>query len=76
MQTNSCNRIISQENKRVKAFQNKLRDEIITGLTHECGVFGCIAAGDWPSQIDVAQVICLGKFKFYYNLDFQRTFVL
>lgn len=31
-----------------------------TGLTHECGVFGCIATGDWPSQIDVAQVICLG----------------
>jgi len=32
-----------------------------TGLTHECGVFGCIATGDWPSpQVDVAQVICLG----------------
>ncbi|XP_046984300.1 amidophosphoribosyltransferase-like isoform X2 [Schistocerca americana] len=31
-----------------------------TGLTHECGVFGCIAAGDWPTQVDVAQVICLG----------------
>jgi hypothetical protein len=31
-----------------------------TGLTHECGVFGCIAAGEWPTQIDVAQVICLG----------------
>ncbi|KAK6636999.1 hypothetical protein RUM43_010666 [Polyplax serrata] len=31
-----------------------------TGMTHECGVFGCIATGDWPSQIDVAQVICLG----------------
>jgi hypothetical protein len=31
-----------------------------TGLTHECGVFGCIATGEWPTQIDVAQVICLG----------------
>nr|CAD7568136.1 unnamed protein product [Timema californicum] len=31
-----------------------------TGLTHECGVFGCIAAGEWPTQIDVSQVICLG----------------
>ena len=31
-----------------------------TGLTHECGVFGCVAAGDWPTQVDVAQVICLG----------------
>jgi len=32
----------------------------VTGLTHECGVFGCIATGEWPTQIDVAQVICLG----------------
>ena len=32
----------------------------LTGLTHECGVFGCIATGQWPTQIDVAQVICLG----------------
>ncbi|XP_034256981.1 amidophosphoribosyltransferase-like [Thrips palmi] len=31
-----------------------------TGLTHECGVFGCVAAGDWPTQMDVAQVVCLG----------------
>ncbi|KAJ9596843.1 hypothetical protein L9F63_012099, partial [Diploptera punctata] len=31
-----------------------------TGLTHECGVFGCIAAGKWPTDIDVACVICVG----------------
>lgn len=37
------------------------RGQRLTGLTHECGVFGCIAAGDWPSQIDVGQIICLGK---------------
>lgn len=36
------------------------RVEILTGMRHECGVFGCVAAGDWPTQIDVAQVICLG----------------
>ncbi|XP_065333562.1 amidophosphoribosyltransferase-like [Cloeon dipterum] len=35
-------------------------DPDTTGLTHECGVFGCIATGEWPSQIDVAQVITLG----------------
>jgi hypothetical protein len=35
-------------------------DNESTGLTHECGVFGCVAAGEWPSQIDVAQVVCLG----------------
>lgn len=41
-----------------------------SGLTHECGVFGCVAAGDWPSNIDVGQVICLGKsylWKFLYT---------
>lgn len=32
----------------------------VTGLTHECGVFGAIAVGDWPTQIDIPQVICLG----------------
>lgn len=36
------------------------RGQRLTGLTHECGVFGCISAGDWPSPIDVGQVICLG----------------
>ncbi|KAH8241293.1 hypothetical protein KR032_007456 [Drosophila birchii] len=32
----------------------------LTGLTHECGVFGAIACGDWPTQMDIARVICLG----------------
>ncbi|KAG8236561.1 hypothetical protein J437_LFUL017017 [Ladona fulva] len=31
-----------------------------TGLRHECGVFGCIATGEWPTQIDVPQIITLG----------------
>ncbi|XP_039288395.1 amidophosphoribosyltransferase [Nilaparvata lugens] len=35
-------------------------EEVITGMRHECGVFGCVAASPWPTQIDVAQVICLG----------------
>ncbi|XP_041358673.1 amidophosphoribosyltransferase-like [Gigantopelta aegis] len=25
-----------------------------------CGVFGCVAGGNWPSQLDVAQIIHLG----------------
>ncbi|XP_060810242.1 amidophosphoribosyltransferase isoform X1 [Amyelois transitella] len=36
------------------------RGAVESGLTHECGVFGAIATGDWPTQVDVAQVICLG----------------
>lgn len=36
------------------------RGIIESGLTHECGIFGAIATGEWPAQIDIAQVICLG----------------
>jgi amidophosphoribosyltransferase len=32
----------------------------LTGMKHECGVFGCMAKKPWPSQIDVAQVVCVG----------------
>lgn len=48
-----CEQLTLKEN-------DKIMPEEQTGLTHECGVFGCISTGDWPSQIDVAQVICLG----------------
>ncbi|XP_069487704.1 amidophosphoribosyltransferase isoform X2 [Ambystoma mexicanum] len=30
------------------------------GIGEECGVFGCIAAGEWPTQLDVPHVIALG----------------
>ncbi|XP_028932973.1 amidophosphoribosyltransferase [Ornithorhynchus anatinus] len=30
------------------------------GVGEECGVFGCIASGGWPSQLDVPHVITLG----------------
>ncbi|CAH0600817.1 unnamed protein product [Chrysodeixis includens] len=36
------------------------RGAVQSGLTHECGVFGAISTGDWPTQVDVPQVICLG----------------
>jgi hypothetical protein len=48
--------VISKETALTKAVVG----EEETGLTHECGVFGCVATGQWPTQIDVAQVICLG----------------
>lgn len=31
-----------------------------SGLTHECGIFGCIGTGTWPTKVDVSQTICLG----------------
>ncbi|KAF9413818.1 hypothetical protein HW555_008086 [Spodoptera exigua] len=36
------------------------RGAVESGLTHECGVFGAISTGDWPTQVDIPQVICLG----------------
>ena len=30
-----------------------------TGLHDACGVFGCVAR-TWPTQLDVAHVLCLG----------------
>ncbi|KAG4079083.1 hypothetical protein HA402_001054 [Bradysia odoriphaga] len=32
----------------------------LSGLTHECGVFGALACGDWPTDLDIAQIVCLG----------------
>ncbi len=31
-----------------------------SGMRENCGVFGCVAAGQWPTEVDVANVICLG----------------
>ncbi|KAG7263219.1 hypothetical protein CRUP_036225 [Coryphaenoides rupestris] len=30
------------------------------GIGEECGVFGCVAAREWPTQLEVAQVLTLG----------------
>ena len=29
-------------------------------LKEKCGVFGCLANGDYPTSLDVAHIICLG----------------
>ncbi|KAJ0180921.1 hypothetical protein K1T71_003006 [Dendrolimus kikuchii] len=36
------------------------RGAVESGLTHECGVFGAIGTGEWPTPVDIPQVICLG----------------
>nr|DBA29171.1 TPA: hypothetical protein GDO54_009424 [Pyxicephalus adspersus] len=30
------------------------------GIREECGVFGCLASGTWPTQLDVPHIITLG----------------
>ncbi|XP_025833981.1 amidophosphoribosyltransferase-like [Agrilus planipennis] len=36
------------------------RGAVLSGLTHECGVFGAIASGEWPTHVEIAQIVCLG----------------
>lgn len=68
----NCTRIMSrlsiEESKCTRPrSKGQNRGQRSSGLTHECGVFGCIAAGDWPSPIDVGQIICLGTFLYYFS---------
>uniref|UniRef100_A0A8D8M1M9 Amidophosphoribosyltransferase n=1 Tax=Cacopsylla melanoneura TaxID=428564 RepID=A0A8D8M1M9_9HEMI len=37
-----------------------IKKDVLSGLTHECGVFACVGTGTWPTQIDVAHTICMG----------------
>jgi amidophosphoribosyltransferase len=69
----STKAVINKETGSVKMVINKEE----TGLTHECGVFGCVATGEWPTQIDVAQVICLGlvALQHRYCSLFSRIFI-
>mgnify|MGYP006938813825 CR=1 FL=1 len=45
-------------------------------LQDKCGVFACIANGDWPTNLDVAHIICLGlvglqhRFVFIFHFPF------
>lgn len=39
-----------------------------SGIGEECGVFGCVAAGEWPTQLEVAQVLTLGLVALQHRL--------
>lgn len=39
------------------------------GIGEECGVFGCVAAGEWPTQLDVAQILTLGLVALQHRCD-------
>lgn len=36
------------------------RGAVPSGLTHECGVFGAIATGEWPTTLEISQLLCWG----------------
>ncbi|MFT7809460.1 amidophosphoribosyltransferase [Arapaima gigas] len=40
-----------------------------SGLTEECGVFGCVAAGQWPTQLEVTEVLALGLVALQHSLQ-------
>ncbi|XP_050293895.1 amidophosphoribosyltransferase-like [Anthonomus grandis grandis] len=40
--------------------KRKNRGDTLSGLTHECGVFGAIGTGDWPTHLEIAQIITWG----------------
>lgn len=48
------------QNEETTSVNQKFESDETSGLTHECGVFGCIGTGQWPTKVDVAQTICLG----------------
>ena len=40
-----------------------LDDDASDGMEYmqdKCGIFACIANGEWPTNLDVAHIICLG----------------
>lgn len=60
---NSCSENeIEQLNSKLKAMQilNGQGEDGLEYLQDKCGIFGCIANGEWPTNIDVAHIICLG----------------
>lgn len=40
--------------------KRKDRLKVDSGLTHECGVFGAIGCGEWPTHLEISQIICWG----------------
>ena len=31
-----------------------------SGMREACGVVGCLSLGPWPTEVDMAHVVCLG----------------
>ncbi|KAF2901084.1 hypothetical protein ILUMI_05140 [Ignelater luminosus] len=51
----------SQELKKYPLGKKRFgRGAVESGLTHECGVFGAIATGEWPTSLEISQIICWG----------------
>lgn len=51
---------LNLSNERIKKIQRIGRGAVDSGLTHECGVFGAIGTGEWPTNLEISQIICWG----------------
>jgi len=53
MREKALRRLLGEEDEEYEEFREK-------SLEEKCGVFGVVSNGDWPTSLDVAQIICLG----------------
>lgn len=49
---------MENDNLKCDTSNNKLK--VLSGLTHECGVFGAIGNENWPNSSEIAQIIGVG----------------
>lgn len=53
MEHRAISRLLNEDDEEKEEFRDRALEE-------KCGVFGVISNGDWPTSLDVAQIICLG----------------
>ena len=41
-----------------------------TELREACGVFGCVATGEWPTEVDIAHTIFLGLVALQHRYEY------
>lgn len=56
-------------------FEEEIFPESTEGLRDACGIFGCVAGGEWPTNLDVAHIIYLGMIGLQHRLVRNLLFV-
>lgn len=51
---------LSEKIESILNLEGDIEEDGIQHLQEKCGIFGAIANGDWPTNLDVAHIICLG----------------
>lgn len=53
-------RVIMENNDNLVSISKHNKFNVVSGLTHECGVFGAIGNENWPVNSEIAQIIGVG----------------